>query len=130
MRFLVDASMSPVVVLELRGAGHDAVHVGEVLSLAAPDVEILDYARSDARVIVAADTDFGELLASWQAAEPSVVLFHRQAGRHPREQAALLLANLPAVESDLHEGAVVVIEERRVRVRALPITEPGAGQRI
>ena len=34
-----------------------------------------------------------------------MVLFHRQTGRRPREQAALLLANLPAVESDLQDGA-------------------------
>lgn len=124
MRFLVDASMSPVVVQELRRAGHDAVHVGEVLRLDAPDADILEHAARDARVILAADTDFGELLAAQQVAEPSVVLFHRQAGRRPREQAALLLANLAAVEADLGSGAVVVVEERRVRVRALPITEP------
>ena len=124
MRFLVDASMSPVVVRELRGAGHDAVHVGEVLRLDAPDVDILEHAAREARVIVAADTDFGELLAARRAAEPSAVLFHRQTGRRPREQAALLLANLSSVEADLRSGAIVVVEERRVRVRALPITEP------
>jgi hypothetical protein len=35
-----------------------------VLSLVAPDVEILEHAARDARVIVAADTDFGALLAN------------------------------------------------------------------
>ena len=45
------------------------------------------------------------------------MLFHRQIGRRPREQAALLLANLPSVEAELHDGAIVVLEERRVRVR-------------
>jgi predicted nuclease of predicted toxin-antitoxin system len=129
MRFLVDASMSPVVVQELRLAGHDAVHVGEVLRLDAPDEVIFEHAAQDARVIVAADTDFGELLAVRQVAQPSVVLFHRQTGRRPREQAALLLANLASVESDLRAGAIVVVEERRVRLRSLPITEPGDGQR-
>jgi predicted nuclease of predicted toxin-antitoxin system len=129
MRFLVDASMSPVVVQALRDAGHDAIHVGEVLRLDAPDAVILEHAERDGRVVVAADTDFGELLASRRAAEPSVVLFHRQTGRRPREQAALLLANLPSVEADLHDGSIVVIEERRVRVRSLPITKPGTGRR-
>ena len=129
MRFLIDASLSPVVSQELCQAGHDAVHVSDVMSLAAPDAAILEHAAEDARVIVAADTDFGELLATRQLLCPSVVLFHRQTGRRPREQAALLLANLPSVESDLHEGAIVVVEERRVRVRTLPISEPGAGQR-
>ncbi len=113
-----------MVVRELRVAGHDAVHIGEVLRLDAPDVDILEHAAQEARVIVAADTDFGERLAARRAAQPSVVLFHRQTGRRPREQAALLLANLSSVEADLHGGAIVVVEERRVRVRALPITEP------
>jgi predicted nuclease of predicted toxin-antitoxin system len=63
MRFLVDASMSPVVVQELREAGHDAVHVGESLRLDAPDTETLEHAARHGRVIVAADTDFGDLLA-------------------------------------------------------------------
>lgn len=124
MRFLVDASMSPVVSQELRRAGHDAVHVGEVLRLDASDSDILEHAARGGRVIVAADTDFGELLAASEAAKPSVVLFHRQTGRRPREQAALLLANLASVETDLQGGAVVVVEERRVRVRPLPIIEP------
>lgn len=79
-------------------------------------------------MIVAADTDFGELLAARGSAAPSVVLFHRQSGRRPREQTALLLSYLPAVESDLEGGAIVVIEERRIRVRALPIVK-AAGRR-
>ncbi len=125
MRFLVDASMSPVVVQVLRTAGHDAVHVGEVIRLNAPDVDILEHAAREQRVVVAAETDFGGLLASQQAAKPSAVLFHRQTGRRPREQAALLQANLASVESDLQGGAIVVIEEQRVRVRLLPIREHG-----
>lgn len=48
MRFLVYASMSLVVVQELLGAGHDAVHVGEVLRLDAPDAVILEHAARDA----------------------------------------------------------------------------------
>jgi len=37
------------------------------------------------------------------------------------QQVALLLANLPALEQDLGEGAVVVLEPGRMRVRKLPI---------
>jgi hypothetical protein len=39
----------------------------------------------------------------------------------PEQQAALLLANLAAVEHELSEGAVVVIEPTRLRIRKLPV---------
>ncbi len=39
----------------------------------------------------------------------------------PEQQAALLLANLAAVEHELSEGAVVVIEPTRLRIRKLRI---------
>jgi hypothetical protein len=42
----------------------------------------------------------------------------------PQEQYGLLLANLPAVETDLLDGAVVSISTDHLRVRPLPITKP------
>jgi predicted nuclease of predicted toxin-antitoxin system len=110
----------------LRDAGHDAVHVGGVTSLAAPDWEILELAAANGRVIVSADTDFGDLLSHRAATAPSVILFRRQTRRRASEQAILLLTHLPTVDQDLGQGAVVVIEETRVRVRRLPI---GGGEK-
>jgi hypothetical protein len=75
---------------------------------------------------MAADTDFGETAGCSQASGPSVVLFHRQTGRRPREQAAILLGNLSDVEADLAAGAITVVEEGRLRVRTLPIIKPSA----
>jgi predicted nuclease of predicted toxin-antitoxin system len=42
-------------------------------------------------------------------------------GRGPQRQLAVLLANLPAISGDLEQGAAVVIEDARIRVRRLPI---------
>lgn len=60
MRFLVDASLSPSVVSSLNDAGHDAVHVGDVLPRNAPDDVVFDAAVEQQFVTVTADTDVGE----------------------------------------------------------------------
>lgn len=121
MRFLVDNALSPVFVEELAKAGHDALHVRDLGMQAATDEEIFDLATREGRIIVSADTDFGAILALRRTVEPSVVIFRRSSGRRPEQQAKLFLEQLPRVADSLERGSVVVIEEDRLRVRALPI---------
>ena len=80
MRLLIDANLSPRVAAQLSEAGFDAVHVADVGLLTAADEEILEYAGANQRVIVSADSDFGEMLAASPGrAQPSVVLLRSAA---------------------------------------------------
>lgn len=127
MKYLIDNALSPLVAEVLRQAGHDAVHVREYQLQKEADSVIFERAQVEDRVVVSADIDFGTLLASRNEAKPSVILFRRGIERHPREQALLLLENLPAIEEDLLGGAVVVFDQSRIRIRLLPINSKTSG---
>ncbi len=84
-------------------------------------MDILKAARARGRTIISSDTDFGTLLAEERASAPSMILMRRLSNRRADELSALILANPDDVADTLEQGAVVVIEETRIRVRLLPL---------
>ncbi len=114
--------MSPLLAVELRRVGHDAVHTIDYGLVSAADEIVLQRATMEGRVVVTSDTDFGELLAQSGASQPSVILFRRSSGKPSTEFALLGVAlNNPDVREALTHGGIVVVDPRRVRIRKLPI---------
>lgn len=105
----------------LRQAGYLAEHVRDRGLKDADDAVILDCAAQENLVVISADTDFGTLLATRHAAQPSIILFRRKTTRRPEQQIRLLLNNLDRFAEALLQGSIVVLEEDRVRIRSLPI---------
>lgn len=104
----------------LRAAGHDCAHVYELGLGGQPDEQIMDLADRENRILISADTDFGELLANAPVLAPSVILL-RRTDKRAASLAAVILANLEQVTEDLAAGALIVISDTRIRVRRLPM---------
>jgi predicted nuclease of predicted toxin-antitoxin system len=121
LRFLVDESLSPRLATLLRDAGHEALHVRDLALTSAPDRDVLANAKSDERVLITADTDFGTLLALEGADAPSVILFRRTGQRRTEQRATILLSNIDRIEASLEAGCIAVFENERLRIRDLPI---------
>lgn len=57
----------------LRRHGWEAVHWSEVGSAAAPDRDLMSYARQNHCVVFTHDLDFSAILAATQASAPSII---------------------------------------------------------
>jgi predicted nuclease of predicted toxin-antitoxin system len=120
VRFLIDECLPPSIARLLRAAGHHCAHVYELGLGGQPDEQIMALADRENRILISADTDFGELLANAPVLAPSVILL-RRADKRAESLAAVILANLDQVADDLDAGALIVISETRIRTRRLPM---------
>lgn len=120
MKFLADMGISTRTVATLREWGHDAVHAREIGLARASDETILIRAGEESRVVLTVDLDFGQLLAPNRLSIPSVVIF-RVSNQTPAFITPRLLQVIADRSSDLTNGAIVVVDDRRYRVRPLPI---------
>jgi len=104
----------------LREAGHDAVHLRDLCLLKMEDSNILQKARTEQRIVLTFDLDFGDLLAASGEKLPSVIIF-RLRNQTPSSVRPRLFEILSECEPELNAGAVIIVEETRYRVRHLPI---------
>ena len=120
IRLLLDMNLSPEWVAELSRHGYDAVHWSTIGDARAADTVIMSWARANDRVVFTHDLDFGTLLALTHANGPSVVQVRGQKIL-PEHMGAIVIAALRQYETALLAGAMVVVEERKWRVRVLPL---------
>lgn len=120
MRFLADMGVSQQVVEWLRTNGHDVVHLREEELQRLPNGEIFQKAAREQRIVLTLDLDFGETLAASGDQIVSVILF-----RLRNTRTTFVIQRLEDVlthsSADLTQGAIVIVEDGRHRVRSLPI---------
>lgn len=119
-RLLLDQGLPRSSVALLAAIGWDVRHVGDIGMSRADDLEILSYARAEARVCVTLDADFHTLLVVGGERAPSVLRIRKE-GLDAAAIAALLKGIWASIESALNEGAMVTVTDRSIRIRRLPV---------
>ncbi len=120
MKFLLDENMPPSLAILLKNEGYEARHVVEIGYTNTSDFKIIEFAAESGEVILTHDTDFGTILALSGANKPSVILFRLQATNNAT-YLFLLQKNINSFLENLILGALVVIDEDKIRIRNLPI---------
>ena len=120
MKFLADMPISPRTAEFLRKRGYDIVHLRERGLQKATDEQVIELARNEKRIILTMDLDFPHLIALGRLSLPSIILFRIEDER-PDNVNLLLEQNLISLQGALESGAIVVFEEKRIRIHSLPL---------
>lgn len=120
LKFVVDMNLSPEWVTELTGHGWSAVHWSTVGAPRAEDSAIMAWARANGHAVFTHDLDFGTALALTHATAPSVLQVRSQ-NVLPEHMGRLVISTIRQHADALAAGALVVVEEKKSRVRVLPL---------
>jgi len=120
MKLLIDMNLSPQLAGLLADAGYHAVHWSTIGKPDAEDSEILNWAKKNGYVILTNDLDFGAILAAAGFESPSIIQFRRR-DVFPKAIMPSILRAVERFAAELYEGALIVVDEHRYRVRLLPL---------
>jgi len=99
--------------------GHDASTFAKSVSPICPITAFFARAAEDRRIVVTFDLDFGELVAVRSVSGPGVALLRLRLVRQSRLRERLRVAIVEAADA-LQAGAIVVVEDARIRIRRMP----------
>ncbi len=120
MKILIDMNLSPDWTSVLRAENIEAVHWSSVGEPNAPDEEIMRYARENDFAVFTHDLDFGAMIALTQATAPSILQIRAQ-DILPKNAGNLVVTILQKHKTELEEGALIVFDKSKERVRILPL---------
>ena len=122
LKLLIDMNLSPQWVATLEKHGWQATHWSNVGDPRASDQEIMTWAQANQHAVFTHDLDFGMLLAVTRAEGPSVIQVRAQ-DVTPTHLENLVVSALKEYTSLLETGALIVVDESRLRARILPFRE-------
>ena len=120
IRLLADVHISPKTVADLQKQGYEIMRSSEFLPANAPDINILEFARTENWVVLTQDLDFSMLVAISRYSQPSLITL-RLSSAKPDIVTQKLLDVLPQIEEALQEGSAITIQDESIRIRKLPV---------
>lgn len=114
MKILIDAGVGRMVADFLQDAGHDVITIaGDIATMA--DLDILDLANAEERLIITMDKDFGELAYLANLPHAGVLLLRMKDATGAEKAAAVEL--IFAEHADKLAGAFAVYDKKQLRIR-------------
>lgn len=118
MKLVVDMNLSIAWVGGLESQGFSVAHWSTIGRRDATDEAIMDWARANSAIVLTRDLDFGVALTRQGLIAPSVIQL--RCGRIELERHLTVVARvLTDHRGSLEAGAIVTMEDERVRVRIL-----------
>jgi predicted nuclease of predicted toxin-antitoxin system len=88
----------------------------------ADDTTLMRWAVTHGYIVFTHDLDFGAILATTRASAPSVIQLRVQ-NILPDQLAKLVIAAIHQFEHWLRQGALIVVDPKKSRVRILPLIQ-------
>lgn len=114
MKFLANENFSLASVLLLRKDGFDVTSISE-LNPGISDLEVLEMAMKESRIILTHDSDYGAIIFKLGLKPPEGVIYFRLDKFQPEEPALILME---ALKTDLRmDNTLTVIDRSSIRQR-------------
>ena len=120
LKILLDMNLSPEWVTVLENYDWSTIHWSSVGDPRASDTHIMAWAKRNGYLVFTHDLDFGMLLAVTQADGPSVIQARTQ-DVSPAHLETLIVSILQTYQTHLQDGALIVVDENKLRIRLLPL---------
>jgi predicted nuclease of predicted toxin-antitoxin system len=113
-------NLSPQWCQVFKQQGWEAFHWSTIGNPRASDQAIMDWAQANDSIVFTHDLDFGAILAATHAEGPSVIQVRTQ-DVSPEYLSDIVTSALHQHADLLEEGALMIIDEEKIRVRILPL---------
>ena len=120
IKFLVDENIPPSFVDFLQALGYSSFLSSDLFPKGTDDDILFEYPSKNNLVILTHDLDFSRIHAMVGKGKPSVITVRIE----PMSVSLLkeiLTHHLKPLQDELETGAIVIIEQKQIRVRRLPI---------